>query len=397
MGAYFHSYLNSAQNILASYKFEQPFHVFIKAFFKRNKKYGSRDRKIISSLSYAFFRIGDAAVDLTFNDQVAIGYFLTHAHDNGLLALLQPDWVANLHTSSQAKCVSLKKVFPSFNDQYLFPGLQHLSASINIEAIKYHHFHQPDFFLRIRPGKKSKIINALTKNQLSFNERTSNALLVHAGTDLQDFIELDKDAVVQDISSQATCNFFPSIKEGRISVWDACAGSGGKSIMAVDHFSNIDLYVSDIREEILTELNRRFKESAIVPKALFCTNLQNSLSKQVVDSNLPKAGVDLIIADVPCTGSGTWARSPEWLKAFDLEMIAEYQNTQKSIVTNLPLHLKANGYLLYITCSVFKQENEEVVEFLEKNCQMELVKQAVVHEQGGDYLFAALLTKKVDA
>ena len=78
-------------------------------------------------------------------------------------------------------------------------------------------------------------------------------------------------------------------------------------------------------------------------------------------------------------------------------MIAEYQNTQKSIVTNLPLHLKANGYLLYITCSVFKQENEEVVEFIEKNCQMELVKQAVVHEQGGDYLFAALLTKKVDA
>jgi 16S rRNA (cytosine967-C5)-methyltransferase len=112
-----------------------------------------------------------------------------------------------------------------------------------------------------------------------------------------------------------------------------------------------------------------------------------------VDSNLPKAGVDLIIADVPCTGSGTWARTPEWLKAFDLEMIAEYQNTQKSIVTNLPLHLNANGYLLYITCSVFKQENEEVVEFLETNCQMELVKQAVVHEQGGDYLFAALLKK----
>jgi 16S rRNA (cytosine967-C5)-methyltransferase len=121
--------------------------------------------------------------------------------------------------------------------------------------------------------------------------------------------------------------------------------------------------------------------------------LQNSLSKQVVDSNLPKAGVDLIIADVPCTGSGTWARTPEWLKAFDLEMIAEYQNTQKSIVTNLPLHLNASGYLLYITCSVFKQENEEVVEFLETNCQMELVKQAVVHEQGGDYLFAALLKK----
>lgn len=394
MGAYFHSYLNTAQTILAAYRFEQPFHVFIKSFFKKHKKYGSRDRKLISNLCYAFFRIGDAAADLSFNEQVAIGYYLTHDHDNGLLALLQPDWISSLHNSSQAKCLTLKEIFPSFNEEQLFPGLEHLSASINKEAIKHHHFQQPDFFLRIRPGKKSKIVDVLTKNQLSFKERTSNALLINAGTNIQDFMELDKDAVVQDISSQATRDFFPSFNGARISVWDACAGSGGKSIMALDHYSNIDLFVSDVREDILTELGRRFKESAIVPKALFCTNLQNSLSKQVVDSNLPKGGVDLIIADVPCTGSGTWARSPEWLKAFDLGMIDEYQNIQKSIVANLPLHLNGSGNLLFITCSVFRQENEEVVEFLQKNCQMKLIKQSVVHEEGGDYLFAALLTKK---
>jgi 16S rRNA (cytosine967-C5)-methyltransferase len=164
--------------------------------------------------------------------------------------------------------------------------------------------------------------------------------------------------------------------------------------MAADTYPNVQLFVSDIREEILLELNRRFSHASIVPQSMFCTDLQNSLSKQVVDSNLPVGGVDLIIADVPCTGSGTWARSPEWLKAFDLELIAAYQDRQKKIVANLPAHLNEEGYLLYITCSVFKQENEEVVAFLQTNSGLQLVKQSVVHEPGGDYLFAALFSKK---
>jgi len=365
MGAYFHSYINTAQNILSSYKFEQPFYVYLKSFFKRNKKYGSRDRKVISNLCYGFFRIGDAANSLEFHDQVIVGYFLTHDYDNGLLSVLKSDWVDAANSSLVDKIELVKVSFPDFNEKKLFPGIEFLSNGIDEQSMEFHHFHQPDFFIRVRPGKRKLIEKKLIENNISFKSIGDAAIKVAAGVDLNGLIEIDKEAVVQDLSSQATIDYFPFFNESQISIWDACAGSGGKSIMSADIYRNCRLYVSDIREDILDELARRFD-----------------------------GGVDLIIADVPCTGSGTWGRSPEWLKGFDLSLIDAYQSRQKNILTQLPVHLKPNGYLLYITCSVFRQENEEVTDYFKAVSEMKLIKQGVVHQQGGDYLFAALFRKE---
>ena len=394
MGAYFYSYLNTAQVILSSYKFEQPFHVHLKSFFKRNKKYGSRDRKYISNLCFGFFRIGDAANDLTFKDQVIIGYFLSHEFDNGFLATLQPSWVDKIQLTIEEKLYFLQSVYSAFNQQHLFPGIENLTLGIDAKSILQHHFYQPDFFIRARPGKRLLIEKKLVKHEIPYTAIGESALKLASGIDLQSLLEIDKEAVVQDISSQLTIDYFPSFNNENVAVWDACAGSGGKSIMAVDIYKQVQLNVSDIREDILDELSRRFTAASIKAQSIFCTDLQQSLSKQVADAHLPIGGVDLIIADVPCTGSGTWGRSPEWLKGFDLDLIESYQNRQKKIITNLPQHLKQGGYLLYITCSVYRQENEEVTNFLKFNSELSLVKQGVLHHEGGDYLFAALLKKE---
>jgi 16S rRNA (cytosine967-C5)-methyltransferase len=394
MGAYFHSYINTAQTILSSYKFEQPFYVFLKSFFKRNKKYGSRDRKVISNLCYGFFRIGDAASTLDFRDQVIVGYFLTHDYDNGLLSVLKSDWVNKSNASIEDKLELIKISFPDFDENKLFPGIDFLSNGIDEKSIKYHHFNQPDFFIRTRPGKRKLVEKKLIENNISFKSIGDAAIKVVAGVDLNGLIEIDRDAVIQDLSSQATIDYFPSFNESQVSIWDACAGSGGKSIMAADIYRKSRLYVSDIREDILDELARRFNSAGISPISLFCTDLQQSLSKQVVSAHLPDEGVDLIIADVPCTGSGTWGRNPEWLKGFDLTLIDAYQSRQKNILVHLPIHLKMNGYLLYITCSVFRQENEEVTDYFKTLSGLKLIKQGVVHQQGGDYLFAALFRKE---
>lgn len=393
MGAYFYSYLNTAQTILSSYKFEQPFHVHLKTFFKRNKKYGSRDRKFISNLCFGFFRIGDSAVDLEFKDQIIIGYFLTHVFDNGCLAVFKPEWVDKIALSHKDKLNVVQITYPAFNQEQLFPDFNNLSDGINRLDLGIHHFTQPDFFIRIRPGKKRGVIQKLQYHKIVFKEINSTTFRMTSGIDVQNILELDKEVVVQDISSQGTVDFFPAFSHSPVSIWDTCAGSGGKSIMACDTYSGSRLYVSDIREEILEELSRRFKIASIMPQSSFCIDLQHSLSKQVVDAHLPKVGVDLIIADVPCTGSGTWGRSPEWLKGFDVALIEAYQNRQKSIVSNLPCHLKKEGYLLYITCSVFRQENEEVVDYLLNNLNLQLKKKGIVNHEGGDYLFAALFQK----
>lgn len=390
MGAYFYSYLNTAQTILSTYKFEQPFHVHLKSFFKRNKKYGSRDRKVISNLCFGFFRIGDAANDLSFQDQVIIGYFLTHEFDNGFLATLQPVWVDKIQLGIEEKLSIVQSIYSAFNLQHLFPGIENLSDGIDVKNILQHHFYQPDFFLRIRPRKRNLIEKKLVQHKIPYKAIGEMALKLSSGIDLHSVVEIDKEAVVQDISSQSTVDYFPIFNKEKIDIWDACAGSGGKSIMAVDFYKEVLLNVSDIREDILDELSRRFTSASIQPKSLFCTDLQQSLSKQVVDAHLPTSGVDLIIADVPCTGSGTWGRSPEWLKGFDLDLIEAYQSRQKKIVINLPQHLKQEGFLLYITCSVYRQENEEVTDFLKSTSGLSLIKQGVIHKEGGDYLFAAL-------
>ena len=82
------------------------------------------------------------------------------------------------------------------------------------------------------------------------------------------------------------------------------------------------------------------------------------------------------------------------LRSFDETMISEYQFMQKSIVARLPAQLKPGGHLLYITCSVFKEENDEVVDYIEQSLGLTLVRKEMISgiNEGGDHLFAALFT-----
>ncbi|MCW3119193.1 MAG: Fmu (Sun) protein, partial [Chitinophagaceae bacterium] len=103
----------------------------------------------------------------------------------------------------------------------------------------------------------------------------------------------------------------------------------------------------------------------------------------------------LILADVPCSGSGTWSRTPDQLFYFDKDKIGEWASLQKKILANVIPSLQAGGYLLYITCSVFKKENEEAVKFLQQSFQLQLVKMEMLkgYDKKADTLFAALLKK----
>ena len=69
---------------------------------------------------------------------------------------------------------------------------------------------------------------------------------------------------------------------------------------------------------------------------------------------------------------------------------------QKKIVSNLIPHLLPGGYLLYITCSVFSKENEEVIELIKEKFHLELVKMEILegYNQKADTMFAALLKQK---
>jgi 16S rRNA (cytosine967-C5)-methyltransferase len=176
-----------------------------------------------------------------------------------------------------------------------------------------------------------------------------------------------------------------------IRAWDCCAGSGGKSLLFYDHFPNIDLTVSDVRESIMTNLKKRFAKAGINKYEWFVADV-TSLNSPFTTHHSP---FDLIICDAPCTGSGTWSRTPEQLYFFDEKKIEQYALLQKKIVANVIPYLKHGGLFVYITCSVFKKENEEIVHFMEEQFHADLIEMKLLrgYENKADSMFVSLFRK----
>ena len=98
----FYSYINTSETIIDLYKGDVPFSIFIKSYFASNKKFGSKDRKQISSLCYNFFRLGKAAKELAVEEKILTGIFLCENKSNELLDNLRPEWNALIEQSIDA-------------------------------------------------------------------------------------------------------------------------------------------------------------------------------------------------------------------------------------------------------------------------------------------------------
>ena len=389
-----HSYLNSAKEILSLYNGEEPFASFLKKYFSGHKKFGSTDRKQVSHLCYCYFRLGKALPNLPVEDRILTALFFCTTTSNQLLGQIRPEWNDNVTLSVDEK---YKLVGNTFSNPYIFPWEKELTVGINFEQFCNSFFIQPDLFLRMRPGKEVLVKEKLLKADIAFRSMLPSAISIATTVKLDEIIEPDKEAVVQDYSSQRVAEFIEVVNAelGRrrqsdgVRVWDCCAASGGKSIMAKDILGNIELTVSDIRESILSNLKKRFAVAGIKHYKSFIADLTEPVS--ILSNNQ----FDLIVADVPCTGSGTWSRTPEQLYYFDENRIEEYCQLQKKIITTIISHLIPGGHLLYITCSVFKKENEDVIDFIKEKFHLELIKMEILkgYDKKADTMFAALLKK----
>ncbi len=395
----YYSYLNSATAILSTYKGEEPFASFIKKYFSQHKKFGSKDRKQVSHLCYCYFRIGKAIVDLPVEERILIALFLCAHHSHEVLHELRPEWDDKVSLSFDQK---IKLIGYKFFIDDIFSWQDELSDDCEKDAFILSHLEQPELFLRLRPGKEKVVKQKLTTGGIGFQTISGNCIAITNSSKINELMELDREAVVQDYSSQQVGALMaiagqqlagqPSIR-----VWDCCAASGGKSIMAKDILGDIDLIVSDVRRSILINLEDRFARAGIKNYEKFIADLGKPLSISLSTFNL-------IIADVPCTGSGTWGRTPEQLLYFDPAQITLYADLQKRIVSSALAQLEPGGYLLYITCSVFKMENEAIIEFIKEKFHLQEVKIPARmtrsdgellkgYDRKADTMFAALLGK----
>ena len=384
----YHSYINSTKEILSLYKGDEPLSSFLKKYFSANKKFGSKDRKQISNLCYCFFRLGQAVMNVSIEEKLMIVLFLCSNNLNELLNALKPEWNEKIGLPLHEK---LMIVDQSFSISNIFPWKEELSEGIDHENFCRSFLIQPDLFLRLRPGKEKIVMQKLKQAGIDFKMIADTCLALPNASKIDEIIELDREAVIQDQNSQRTGEFIKSEVlnfKSEISVWDCCAGSGGKSIMAFDIDPKIKITVSDTRESILANLKKRFANAGIRNYESFVVNLANKSAIRNLQS-------EIIIADVPCSGSGTWSRTPEQLYFFQERKIGEYSVLQKRILSNVITQLQPRGSFVYITCSVFKRENEEVAMYIKENFHLQLKQMEVLkgYDKKADSMFVAVFEK----
>lgn len=188
-------------------------------------------------------------------------------------------------------------------------------------------------------------------------------------------------------------------------VVDACAGAGGKSLQLAAQMKNKgDLYCLDIDPRRLEELKLRARRDGV-------HNVRIHILPNVPDL----AGkADRVLVDAPCTGTGTLRRKPDARYRLTEASVAEYAAKQKMLLEQFAPMVKPGGRLIYGTCSILREENEDVVaQFLSAHPDFEVFPAETVlgeelgpkvtrggflrtypHRHGTDGFFGAVLKKK---
>jgi len=146
-----------------------------------------------------------------------------------------------------------------------------------------------------------------------------------------------------------------------MAAWDVCAGGGGKTMQIAAQMQNRGvLYASDIRDYKLDELKLRARRAGFHNVRRFVYDAEKSpeLTREVKNAG----GFHRILVDAPCTASGTLRRNPDVRFRIMPGDPEKFSQLQLKILNAVHSHLKSGGKLIYATCSVFRAENEEVVE-----------------------------------
>lgn len=166
---------------------------------------------------------------------------------------------------------------------------------------------------------------------------------------------------VQDEASQLVallCDVKPEHK-----IIDYCCGAGGKSLALGYLLENKGkILAHDVEPRRMEALKPRLQRLGI--KNIELTDLIATTDRDF----------DRFIIDAPCSGSGTWRRSPDAKFRFTAEKLAGLNKVQKDILETAYEKTKTGGRIVYITCSVFRDENEDIIEsFIARHPEMQLV------------------------
>jgi 16S rRNA (cytosine967-C5)-methyltransferase len=143
-------------------------------------------------------------------------------------------------------------------------------------------------------------------------------------------------------------------------VWDCCAAPGGKTLMLALRLPEAEVLATDVSGKRLAQTRARLKRYAYSERVK-CAIADASEAKSV------KGDYDLILCDVPCSGTGTLAGNPEIRHILKIEEFARQSARQEKILRGALERLAPGGRLVYSTCSLEPEECEQVVLAVEKD------------------------------
>lgn len=377
-------YVRTAENILGLYSGAEPLSRFLADYYKNYRQMGSRDRRMASRLIYQYFRLGKAISNSPIEARLTIADYLCNV-DSLLVNVYLPDLQDTVASDLETKIEVIAGKFGlAVSD--LFPFSEALSQGIDAVAFQKSVLRQPRLYIRIREGYSNRILSAIRRNDVAFELMDEFTVAFKNQTSL-DFLKPHLgEFEVQDYTSQQTLNHI-SPKAGD-SWWDACAGSGGKSLLLKAKYPEVNLMVSDQRGSILRNLDGRFENAGI-------RDYRRKIIDLTKEAALLDDRFDGIILDAPCSGSGTWGRTPEMITYFDPSVIARFELLQRQLADAVLRNLKSGKPLVYITCSAFARENEEVISYLlaKHDLTLKVMETIRGYECLADTMFVAVLNK----
>lgn len=136
-------------------------------------------------------------------------------------------------------------------------------------------------------------------------------------------------------------------------VFDFCAGAGGKTLALAAQMENKgQIHAFDANKNRLVPIFERIKRAGT-------RNVQ--VHPAASDLKDLAGKFDRVLVDAPCTGSGTWRRRPDAKWKLTPQTLASRVAEQQTVLDEASIFVKPGGFLIYVTCSIFMQENEEQV------------------------------------
>jgi len=368
----------------------------IQKLLKSNKKWGSRDRKLISKALYDIIRWKRKYEYLTNTD------ILSPEGKWKILALWSldnnieiPEWfeVDNEYLKKEiSKKITSFPIKESIPDWLYKKGIDEMGKNAFenvIEALN----HEAKTVIRVNPLKvtKNKLKQILKEKGIDFYELPSypDALIIKGKPKLT-HLDAFKNGYfeIQDASSQRVAEFAEP-RPGQL-VIDACAGAGGKTLHMASKMQNKgEIIAMDIYPHKLKELKKRAHRNGV--KIIKETPL---ISTKVLKKYKEKA--DVLLLDVPCSSLGTLKRKPGLKWELSEEKIERIKTLQKNILEQYTDMLKPGGTLIYVTCSILPSENKQQVNnFLNKHKNFTFVedKSILPSENEFDGFYMAKLKK----